>query len=373
LGVIGCDGNAAAVLLPCYRKPGFVVFVSQSGTTTRTISAATAAVITDIVSSVVEVYGTVKNPELVRDAVEIAKNLPDELMSACQADPDGIGFHVISGFELNEASIGPTPAHWKDADPLATADWDVLMVLLANIYGVPFGWAGQQQGRLVNNVVPSRGHEYEQADASSATLLEPHTEDAFHPGRCHFLLLAGMRNQDGVATTLSSVRDVELTPADWIELASPTLPILPDTSYELNPVVADSAPVDLAGSPAVPTVWVRDNGVCLRYDPSYTPLDDAPPQYRQAYARLTAELARKHHRVVAKPGDVLVIDNDIVVHGRDPFTARYDGTDRWLKRINVRVPGRYRPAAEDNENGYGEDVVEPFSAHRVYSEQAVSV
>lgn len=337
------------------------MFVSQSKRITRTISAETAAAITHVVSSVVEVYGTVENPELVRETAEIAKNLPDELISACEIDPDGIGFHVISGFEVSDASIGPTPAHWKDANPLATAHWDVLMVLLAKVYGVPFGWVGQQQGRLVNNIVPSLGHEYEQAGASSATLLEPHTEDAFHPGRCHFLLLAGMRNPDGVATTLSSVRDVELAPAEWIVLANPTLPILPDTSYEANRAVADSVPVDLAGSPAVATVWVRDDGVCLRYDPAYTPLDDAPRQYRQAYAHLTAELVRKRHTVVAKPGDLLVIDNDIVVHGRVPFTARYDGTDRWLKRINVRVPGRYRPAAEDYEDGYGEAVVDPVS------------
>lgn len=40
------------------------------------------------------------------------------------------------------------------------------------------------------------------------------------------------------------------------------------------------------------------------------------------------------------PGEVLVVDNDLVVHGRVPFRARYDGTDRWLKRASVRVPGR---------------------------------
>jgi hypothetical protein len=32
---------------------------------------------------------------------------------------------------------------------------------------------------------------------------------------------------------------------------------------------------------------------------------------------------------------VLFVDNYRAVHGRRPFTARYDGTDRWLKRIGV--------------------------------------
>jgi alpha-ketoglutarate-dependent taurine dioxygenase len=39
--------------------------------------------------------------------------------------------------------------------------------------------------------------------------------------------------------------------------------------------------------------------------------------------------------VVLQPGDAIFIDNRRVVHGRAPFRARYDGTDRWLKRINV--------------------------------------
>jgi hypothetical protein len=49
-----------------------------------------------------------------------------------------------------------------------------------------------------------------------------------------------------------------------------------------------------------------------------------------------------------------------VVHGREPFQARYDGTDRWLKRVNVRVPGRPRPAQETDEHGYGQQTVDPY-------------
>jgi L-asparagine oxygenase len=30
-----------------------------------------------------------------------------------------------------------------------------------------------------------------------------------------------------------------------------------------------------------------------------------------------------------------VIDNTAAVHGRSPFSPRYDGTDRWLQRAFV--------------------------------------
>jgi alpha-ketoglutarate-dependent taurine dioxygenase len=36
--------------------------------------------------------------------------------------------------------------------------------------------------------------------------------------------------------------------------------------------------------------------------------------------------------VSLRAGDVLVVDNTLAVHGRTPFVARYDGTDRWLQR-----------------------------------------
>ncbi|MFJ6772983.1 TauD/TfdA family dioxygenase [Kitasatospora sp. NPDC091257] len=93
----------------------------------------------------------------------------------------------------------------------------------------------------------------------------------------------------------------------------------------------------------------------MRYDPAYTPLDEADEAWRAAYRRLGDELARVSVAVSLEPGDVLVVDNDLVVHGRVPFRARYDGTDRWLKRASVRVEGRpTRPLAEHDEHGYGQ-------------------
>lgn len=63
--------------------------------------------------------------------------------------------------------------------------------------------------------------------------------------------------------------------------------------------------------------------------------------------------------VVLEPGDALVVDNDVAVHGRVPFRARYDGADRRLKRALVRIPERPgRPASEQYEHGYGQAVIE---------------
>jgi L-asparagine oxygenase len=43
---------------------------------------------------------------------------------------------------------------------------------------------------------------------------------------------------------------------------------------------------------------------------------------------------------VLEPGDMVFVDNRLVVHGRIAFWPRYDGTDRWLHRIFVHLDNR---------------------------------
>ena len=56
-------------------------------------------------------------------------------------------------------------------------------------------------------------------------------------------------------------------------------------------------------------------------------------------------VAAHHTSVVLRSGDLLVIDNATAVHGRSPFTPRFDGTDRWLQRTFV-VPDLQASAGE---------------------------
>jgi L-asparagine oxygenase len=89
-------------------------------------------------------------------------------------------------------------------------------------------------------------------------------------------------------------------------------------------------------------------------------LQDASAEYRDVFERLAGRFEVAMRRVVVRPGDLLVLDNDLVVHGRDSFIAGFDGRDRWLKRVIVRLPGRGRPAPSVGETGYGEVLSEPF-------------
>ncbi|WP_198428216.1 TauD/TfdA family dioxygenase [Nocardia bovistercoris] len=307
---------------------------------------------------------TLTDPALVAHLDARVDELPAELSHLLRAPSGSAGAAILSRLPVTDTEFGPTPATWGEAAAwagdrelrAASFEFDIVMMLLGRCAGEPFGWQGQQGGRLVNNILPSHGHEDEQSGASSKTLLAPHSEDAFHPARSHLLMLACLRNPDRVGTTVSSVRRVELTGAQLRVLGVPTLPILPDVSYGSGYQRHDAPPV--------PTVWSESSygtaDLTIRYDPAYTPLDDADPEFRFAYARLGAELERVCVTAALDPGEILLVDNDVAVHGRVPFTARYDGTDRWLKRVNIRLPERRRRAAEADENGYGQQIVAPF-------------
>jgi alpha-ketoglutarate-dependent taurine dioxygenase len=49
----------------------------------------------------------------------------------------------------------------------------------------------------------------------------------------------------------------------------------------------------------------------------------------------TKAVERNTQTVFLKTGDLLVLDNNITVHGRTAFQAKYDGTDRWVQRVVV--------------------------------------
>jgi hypothetical protein len=86
---------------------------------------------------------------------------------------------------------------------------------------------------------------------------------------------------------------------------------------------------------AVPVLFGDRERPYLRIDPPFMRFADDGPETEGALRRLMAELERVRHAVVVDQGSLLIIDNYLAVHGRWPFRARYDGSDRWLKRMIV--------------------------------------
>ncbi|MFJ5840309.1 TauD/TfdA family dioxygenase [Streptomyces shenzhenensis] len=341
--------------------PGALARGAVPGPPTRILDRRFSAQLVTAAQGLLERFGTPDAPGLLKSLRQEADEFPGLFKEALRPEFSDAGMYVLRGLPVEDASLGPTPTGWSVAGD-AGALWDVVLLLLAAAMGHPMGWRGQQNGRMVNNIVPAPGHENEQTGASSTVLLAPHTEDAFHPRRADLLLLCCMRNHEGVATTASSVRLTDLSPEDVAALSRPMAPILPDDAYTSSALPDEGHACAGTVSPQpVRTLWPTPDGLTIRFDPAYTRFDGTDPAYRAAYARLEAELSRVVQAVALEQGDVLVVDNDVVVHGRVPFRSRYDGTDRWLKRALVHVPHRRgRPESERAEHGYGQPVIDPY-------------
>ncbi|MFE7043160.1 TauD/TfdA family dioxygenase [Streptomyces atratus] len=327
--------------------------MSTAATPVRQLAPHTVGELRTAAEQILEEFGTsATSPALLEHVAKAASGFSDALRHACRPVDTVDGLFVLRSLDVDDAAIGATPDSWAAAGD-SGALYDIMLLLLASVMGNPIAWEGQQDGRFVHNIVPSPGHESEQTGASSSVLLSPHTEDAFHPGRAHLLMLGCMRNHDNIATTAASIRKTALSNAHVETLSRPVVPILPDDAYAEAQGYAGAEPL------AVPALFAGEDGTTLRFDPACTPLDQADDTYRAAYGRLEEELARVSVAVSLRPGEILVVDNDMVVHGRVPFQARYDGTDRWLKRASVRVPGRRtRPLSEAEEHGYGQASIE---------------
>jgi len=259
----------------------------------------------------------------------------------------------VHGLRVAPDRCGRSPLSWQEAfDDTRQAVEETQLALLAALLGEPFAWQTLQRGRMVQNLMPVR-QDREAQSGHGSVALDWHTEDSFHPRRCRYLVLLGIRNHDAVATTVGSVADVKLSECHRSVLSERRFLIRPDPEHlrqlaTVNPeseslrqaLRMDEQPKPVAilfGDPADPF---------LRIDAPYTTPVDGDQQAAEALAALVAEFENSQQDVVIGTGDLLVVDNYRAVHGRRAFQPRYDGSDRWLKRMSVSgdtaVPWEHR-------------------------------
>jgi alpha-ketoglutarate-dependent taurine dioxygenase len=222
--------------------------------------------------------------------------------------------------------VGPTPP-----TPLSPVRKDrtseMTLLTVARRLGQPVGYLPEHGGDLIQNIVPTRTAATRQVSTSSRTELMFHTEAAFHPHRPRYLLLLCLRGDLDARTTLTSINDVlPRLPAHVVDLLfQPRFRTAVDESYlhGRNNALGSPMPV-LSGDRQRPSM-VFDADLMVGVDAA---ADDALGDLERA-------VAAEQRSITLSSGDLLVVDNNTAVHGRTPFTPRFDGTDRWLQRTFV--------------------------------------
>jgi L-asparagine oxygenase len=265
--------------------------------------------------------------ELVRLAALGARDLPFEVDDAIvrfASESHRSGALLIRNAPIGELPPTPdTPGSPVDKD-LAT---ELTLLTVARRLGQPVGYVPEHGGRIVQNIVPTRTDTDRQTSTSSRSNLMFHTETAFHPFRPRYLLLLCLRGDPSAHTTLVSVHELmDRLPDDVVEIMfQPRFRTAVDASF-LGGRVNELGPARplITGTRDEPT-FIFDADLTVGTD---SDAEDVLVQLRDMIEEIKTS-------VVLEPGDLLVVDNNIAVHGRSPFTARFDGYDRWLQRSFV--------------------------------------
>lgn len=244
----------------------------------------------------------------------------------------------VRGFPLDDSRIGPTPkAHRSAGQVEIVGRIEIIHVLCASLLGEAFAWNTIQNGFIINDVMPLIDDLYVVSSSGSASKFDFHTEDAFHRCAGDYLGLMCFRNPDRVGTVLSNILPGDLSALAIDTLFEPRYFVGANVAQEV-PAVKTLSPV-LFGNKSFPYLRVNLNNT------STQPNDE---DAIKALEELKQVLRKNATVVVFEPGDCWYIDNLRVAHGRWPFQPRFDGTDRWLKRLYVsssfRQSAPYRAA-----------------------------
>ncbi|TMR90395.1 guanitoxin biosynthesis L-enduracididine beta-hydroxylase GntD [Nonomuraea basaltis] len=315
-------------------------------TVTYTLTPAERDRIDGLLDRLRRTYGTAEDPRFLWAARgEAYRHLPQGLLDFLMAfhHQESSPWVVVRGLGVDDESIGPTPPHWgRQADPATTAREELFLALLGCLIGDVFGWSTLQHGHLVHNVLPIRDQEREQSGHGSLDDLAWHTEDGFHQFRCDYLGLMAMRNDGLVPTTVSAVDEVRLSPEQAAILRQPYFLIYPDNEHlqqrtRENGYTRMPPPGPDRWSEAAPSavLFGDPRQPYLRIDPYYMTALPGNDKAASSLKALTDQLEAGLRNLVLTPGDLAFVDNYRAVHGRRAFPPRYDGRDRWLKKVTV--------------------------------------
>lgn len=225
---------------------------------------------------------------------------------------------VFENLDIGE--VPPTPLTLYTDLPTPVADRVLLSTALR--FGYPFAFKQEQNGNLIQNIVPVHKLEREQISNSSKTELEMHTETAFHRYIPSYVLLLCMRG-DITARTIYAQKD------DVISLLDDKTKTVLKNELFTTTIDASFQSSDKKNQKIQKQILSEDENTLI-FDSSA--MQASSKESQKALDQLKKAVSAARKSLVLEAGQLLVINNQTVVHGRSSFQARYDGTDRWLKR-----------------------------------------
>ncbi len=268
-------------------------------------------------------------------AHKLAQELPYEIsdvLDAFNQVGNEDGYLLLRGLPVEtDDELPPTPTSTPAPVARGRLNMEAFLAIIGRRLGLHTGYAELRSGTVYHDVYPSPGAHHLSSETSE-TLLEFHTEMAYHTLQPNYVLLACSRadHERRAQTLVGSIRKAVRL------LDQETIDRLHDNKQPCEVDVAFRGGVEDPGAIArVKPLYGPQGDPLLGYDRELLKPDEGPDA--EAVGKLSKALDDVTEGVFLTPGDVLIIDNFRSTHARTPFTPRWDGRDRWLHRVYIRT------------------------------------
>jgi L-asparagine oxygenase len=239
------------------------------------------------------------------------------------------GVLLLRGIPI-DAPLRATPTiPYRDVTDKAIGT-EKYLLLLSGMLGKPIGFADWHQGERVQNLYPILELQSVQC-ASNSVYLEMHTETAFRVFTpTHLALLCLKRDPQGKAKTVfCDLRAI----VDSMDKHSQKILASPSFCFQLPP---DGASERRFTEPKA--IDTKQSGKRrLHYAEALTSVDSVSCE---VLSELKDRIQANSIEIELEQGDLVLIDNFHITHGRTAFSPQFNGTDRWLQRVLIRnIPG----------------------------------
>lgn len=251
--------------------------------------------------------------ELPKRIQEILDNLPEE------------GYILFSKINL-DTEIPETPikngqnigSHTKLARMQG-----ILMSYISHLVG----YEGECEGSLFQDIIPIKNTEKMQISIGSLSELEVHTEQAFSLYKPDYISLACLRGAPDAITYLLDIQEIHkhLTEREYNMLWLPLWLIGVDASFLLNEIEDKK---QIRGP--LPMLSKKENKTYFIFDKDL--MQGITEEANEIIDKITEIYENSRLGYCLQLGDIMIIDNRRMIHGRSCFCPKYDGKDRFLVR-----------------------------------------
>ena len=203
-----------------------------------------------------------------------------------------------------------------------------IQALFNEYMGHMVSYEAEGDGYLFQDMVPNKELSKTQTSLGSNVELELHTEQAFSDYRPDYLSLACIKGDTNAYTFFLHVNQIieQMTHEEICYLENKNWKIGVDMSFALNGCdFAARGPLSI-----------------LKYDGEHYDLvfdQDLLMAETKIAGQMIDEIVNVYYNCrngyVLQPGEILMLDNHKVVHGRSVFQPRFDGNDRFIVRSFV--------------------------------------